>query len=390
MKKINELTRSRQSVGLYVSDFLSPSMTFIYRQIISLSNKYKIIPLTRMRRNEELFPYAPIHEYPLNYSERIINKINRIRGRSYAKLSKDADIFFENKIKEEKIELIHAHFGTSAVEIMDLVNRLNVPLVTTLHGFDASYMLKNRGYVKQLNKLFECSEIITVSEKMKCDIIKMGCNPNKIEAIHLGIPVSKFKYIQKKSINEKVRDGEVVNFLQISNFVEKKGHIYTIRAFWRLLEKKSNIKLTLVGSGPEKRRCQELVNQLNIEEYVDFVEHVNEVEVARMMSEADCFLHHSITSRSGDTEGIPTVMMEAMSSGLPVVSTIHAGIPELIIDNKTGYLTEEKDVDQYVNKLIKILSDDGSLGKNGRKIVENLFNSQVQDDKLAKFYEKCI
>lgn len=113
-------------------------------------------------------------------------------------------------------------------------------------------------------------------------------------------------------------------------------------------------------------------------------------EVVTLMREADVFLHHSVTAENGDQEGIPTVIMEAMASGLTVVSTYHAGIPELIKDKETGYLVMEKDVDGYVKQLENVMYSDNTIRDNALKHIRENFNIDVQNKELIKIYQHIL
>ncbi len=113
--------------------------------------------------------------------------------------------------------------------------------------------------------------------------------------------------------------------------------------------------------------------------------------VKELMKQADIFVHHSITASNGDQEGIPNVIMEAMATGLPIISTYHAGIPELITDEFNGYLVEEKDSEEYAKKIRKLLTEDISfIPLNARKTIEEKFNLKKQQIKLNSIYEELL
>jgi glycosyltransferase involved in cell wall biosynthesis len=187
-----------------------------------------------------------------------------------------------------------------------------------------------------------------------------------------------------------MRRGEVVEFLQVSNFVEKKGHCYTVRAFRELLEVYPNCRLTLAGDGNLRSAIEILCGELGIKEKVRFVGKVTRSEVPPIMASADIFVHHSVTAVDGDKEGIPTVLMEAMATGLIPVSTLHAGIPELITDGIHGFLSPEKDIQAYVTKLKLALACREEICRAARRKVEEDFNLNRQNQKLNAIYQKVI
>ena len=130
--------------------------------------------------------------------------------------------------------------------------------------------------------------------------------------------------------------------------------------------------------------------ELGIEKSVRFMGLVEKETIRQLMNNADIFLHHSITSKEGDQEGIPNVMMEAMATGLPVISTKHSGIPELISDNYDGYLVDEKDVDSYTRVLVNIQEMPEDIGIKAREKIVNYYDQKIESEKLIAFCNKFI
>ena len=133
-----------------------------------------------------------------------------------------------------------------------------------------------------------------------------------------------------------------------------------------------------------------LVDDLAIGDKVMFPGLVYQEKVRDLMYSADVFLHHSITSNDGNMEGIPNVIMEAMATGLPVISTKHAAIPELVNHGLNGFLVEEKDVKAYEMEMIKMLNCNNDLGLNGRKKIENEFNLEKVNEELIYLYKEIL
>ncbi|NLE06592.1 MAG: glycosyltransferase, partial [Crenarchaeota archaeon] len=133
--------------------------------------------------------------------------------------------------------------------------------------------------------------------------------------------------------------------------------------------------------------CENQVEKLGIKDRVKFVGLVDKYRVRELMNKADCFVHHSITGKDGDKEGLPTVIMEALAMQLPVISTYHAGIPELIEHEKNGLLTEEKDIDALADMMYRIREIEPM---DYRKLIIDDFNLEKNTLNIIKIFEKVI
>lgn len=385
------------NVLFYLQHYLAPSMTFIYRQLKGIETLYHpIVFCSDRKENVDEFPFEKIYHKRRNFIQvkksKYYKKLfgNHTLLNTNPKLSFNQRKYLDNLIDRHNIKLIHAHFGPSGLEIVKFAQKKGIPLVVTFHGYDASVLLTMKRYTKNILKVFNYAYIIAVSENMKTELMKYGANENDVTVIRCGIPVEEFQFIKRESLLSKKRANSMISFLQVSSFVEKKGHIYTIRAFKEFLQSYPNAKLTLAGDGYLRQNVQNLCSELGIYDKVVFPGNVDYRNVPGLMKSADVFLHHSVTSQNGDKEGIPTVVMEAMASGLPTISTYHSGIPELIDNNENGLLVNEKDVNGYTGKMLDILNDNGRLGLNARKKIEHSFNLKIQNDKLISFYESIM
>jgi len=387
----------KPSVAIYLQHYLSPSMTFIYRQLIGVKDIFNTIVLCSDNlENTNLFPFNKISFKQRNFlsfkKSKIVTKIYGTHKLLSLQpvLSKSQSKYFISNLIENKVKLIHAHFGPSGLEILPIAKEINIPLVCTFHGYDASILLKYDNYVRNLKELFSYAHIITVSEEMKHRLIKIGANPEKIRVVRCGIPVDIFNFSERNNLAKKLKEKKVVNYLQVSNFVEKKGHVYTIEAFNLLLKNNPNSHLTLAGGGRLFNKIKELVIEKNLSDYVTFTGTVNEEKVKKLMFEADVFVHHSVTSERGDKEGVPTVLMEAMATGLPVISTFHSGIPELIDDGINGLLVEERDIKSYSEKMYEILFIGNRFSNSARNKVNEKFNLSENVSHLIDIYKNLI
>lgn len=269
-------------------------------------------------------------------------------------------------LKKHKIDVVLAEYGTHADYILPILKKANVPLVVHFHGYDASVknvVDKHQRYIKVFNY---ASKVIVVSKIMEQMILRLGCPESKLVYNPYG-PHPDFLKV-KPQFNLK-------QFIAVGRFTDKKAPYYTILAFKQVVTKHPDAKLLLAGDGQLLNMCVNLANYLDLNRNVEFLGVITPARYRELLAESIAFIQHSITASNGDMEGLPVAILEASAAGLPVVSTIHAGVPDAIIDEKTGYLVSEHDVNGMAQKMIKILDNKeatkqvGAAGK--RNIQEN-------------------
>jgi len=291
--------------------------------------------------------------------------------------------FFALRIRKQKCDLIHAHFGNIGNFCLLLKRITGVPSITTFYGGDIFMALKeNPDLYIELFK--NCDHFIALSNHIKERLIAVGCPKEKISVHNIGVDVEDIKFKMK----DFVRDGDI-NILIVGRLVEKKGIYYAIEAFSIALRKYKNIKLRIIGDGPLKGDLKHQVKRLNIAEKVLFLGALRQDKVINEMYNCHIFMLASVTAENGDQEGLGFVFAEAQAAGMPVISTWHNGIPEIVIHKKTGFLVEERNVDALAERLCYLLEHQevwNELGKNGRKFVEEKYNIRKQINKLEKIY----
>ena len=382
-------------VTIFIRTYLGISATFIYRQLKGVEPDFQPSVICQKYENLEIFPHNKIHcvpdtpKYKDSPWEKLTGKIKRTISGYHNLPGKETYNFWKESLEKDKSQLIHAHFGMEGIMMLPLVEMTGVPLIVTLHGYDMSRLLRRRGYKENLREMFnKCSLVIAVSDKFKKDAISLGCPSNKVIRHYIGVPVDEFKFTKRNKA-----PGDPLNFLQVARFTEKKGHTTTLKTFRKVLDNGVNGKLILVGDGPLLNQCKILAKELNLGENIEFTGKKPMKEISRYLEKADIFIQHSIVSQDGDTEGIPIGIMEAMASGLPVLSTRHSGIPELVIEGKSGFLCDEKDINQYANNWVNLANDNNlriEMGRFNRNRVEETFNIDRQNEKLKEIYKKVV
>ena len=283
-------------------------------------------------------------------------------------------------------DIVHCHFGPCG-QLGALLKELTVTkgkLLTTFHGYDMSRYLKKYGR-HAYDSLFTQGDLfLPISEHWKNKLIELGCPLEKIVIHRMGIDTAKFTFpARKPKMNDKVQ------FLSIGRLVEKKGFQYSIRAVATIRETFPNIEYTIIGEGPLRRSLESLIDELHVGDCVHLLGWMRQDELVQALTDADILLAPSVTSHNGDQEGIPVALMEALALGLPVISTLHSGIPELIQDRKTGLLVPERDVDALSNKLKYVLLNQeywAQAAKAGRKYVEENHEINKLNDQLVHVF----
>jgi colanic acid/amylovoran biosynthesis glycosyltransferase len=287
-----------------------------------------------------------------------------------------------------RYDVVHCHFGPNGVlaaELRDL-GAFDAPIVTQFHGYDASSYVRRWG-PDVYARLFERGDrFLCVSRRIQRLLVDLGCDEGKTRIHHTGVRVAQIPFVRRAPA-----PGERIRLLTVGRLVEKKGVEFSLRAVASLIPEYPNLVYTIVGDGPERDRLAALANDLSLGEHVQLVGAKLRGEVARLMQEAHIFLASSVSGADGDEEGIPVVLMEALASGVPVVSTTHAGIPELVVHGTGGLLAPERDsrtLAQHIRFLVTHPREREAMVLAGRKRVEAEYDSERLNERLLVLYDE--
>jgi colanic acid/amylovoran biosynthesis glycosyltransferase len=287
-------------------------------------------------------------------------------------------------------DILHCQFGPIG-EFGLLLRDTGVfhgKIVTSFRGFDISSYVKEQGD-NTYEDLFRRGDLfLCVSEHIKADLIRLGCDREKIIVHRSGIDPNTFNVIRREP-----KTAGKTTILTIARLVEKKGVEYGIEAVAKIAAKYPEVEYKIAGDGPLRDKLQLLIAKLNVGDKIELLGWRSQDQIAQLLERSDILLTPSLTSSKGDQEGIPGVIMEAFATGLPVVSTEHAGIPELVQDGASGFLVPEKDVDALIQKL-EILIEQPQLryamGRTGRKFVEQYYNIETLNNRLVEVYQELL
>jgi colanic acid/amylovoran biosynthesis glycosyltransferase len=181
--------------------------------------------------------------------------------------------------------------------------------------------------------------------------------------------------------------GAPPHFLAAGRFVGKKGPVYTLLAFRRLLERAPEARLTMLGEGEMRSACEQLAAALGLAARVDFPGAYAHGELAARLRRSRAFVQHSLRQPDGDSEGTPVALLEAAASGVPAVSTRHAGIPQAVVDGEGGLLCDEGDVEAMADAMVQLALDPGLAGAMGRRAREHVAARYAIDLRLGRLGE---
>ena len=288
--------------------------------------------------------------------------------------------------RRSHVDVVLAEYGPTGVAVMEACRKSNLPLLVHFHGYDASVREVLRENAETYPAMFkQAAAIIAVSRAMERKLISLGAPAEKVHYNPCGIDCDDFDGADPEHA--------APIFLAVGRFVEKKAPQLTLRAFAKVHEALPEAHLRMIGDGPLLDECRELARQLNIEQAVTFLGAQSHEVVRDEMRKARAFAQHSVEAANGDCEGTPIGILEAGASGLPVVSTRHAGIPDVVIEGETGFLVDEKDVESMAAYMVRLVHDTAlasRLGHAARLHIESAFSSKHSISRLCAIIESCL
>jgi colanic acid/amylovoran biosynthesis glycosyltransferase len=291
------------------------------------------------------------------------------------------------RVAEERPRLVHAHFATDGLLALPLAERLGVPLVTTLHGFDVT---RGRGVLLRSGRLSwmryallgerlrrRGTLFIAVSDAIRQCALALGFPSERTVTLRNGVDLGRFG---------RAPDPERGVVLHVGRLVEKKGTALLLDAMAQI-----DGELVVIGDGPLRRRLERRAAALRIDRRVRFLGNLPADAVAAWMARAWLLAAPSVTASDGDSEGLPTVIAEAAAASLPVVASDHSGLPEAVMEGETGFLVPEGDAHALATRLATLLlAPDlrARMGAAARRMAEDRFDAVKQAACLEALYDR--
>lgn len=376
------------TVASYCTVFLKPEMLHIYRQVTGLQ-RYDTFVVTKERMHKETFDFDDVMllDPPRNnFLKRFIrkylqNKEPLIYRGEFDRLMK--------VIGHRKPDLMHIYFGHTGVHLLPFIRESRLPCVVSFHGADVMPRKDRPGYEATLRKLLHVIPLaLARSESLSERLRLYGCPPEKIRINRTGIPLEHFTIVDR-SAN---REGGL-RIVQACRLIEKKGLQTSLRAFAEVVREFHHAHFDIAGEGPLRETLESLAAQLGIAEKVRFLGFLDQEQLRQLYADGDVFLHPSEITAGSDQEGVPNSMLEAMATGLPVVATLHGGIPEAVRSGVDGLLVPERNVPALAAALTEMLQSTErrlAMGKSAAEAVRSKFDQATQIARLEECYDEVL
>ncbi len=366
--------------------FFAGSETFIYHYISNLKQFHPIcLGEDFVNLDQFSFPEEDLCSISIKWHllRRLHHKITRRNFKSSTIVDKIA--------QKKNVKLLHAHFGKNGVYALRAKMRLEIPLITSFYGIYLSKLVKSGVGIAEYTILFREGDLFLVEGPyMKSKLENLGCPARKIQIQRIAVELDRIPFTPRKPM----KSGEKAILIFSGRFVEKKGLIYALKAIKDVRKVKKNIEFLIIGDGPLKSEIKHFINTNEMREYVRMLGFLHYENYLKEMQKADIFIQPSITASNGDSEGgAPTTILEAQAMGMPVISSYHADIPNIVIPGKSALLANEKDWKMLSNHIVFLLENQEAweqMGQTGRRFVETYHDVKKEITALEEKYDLLL
>jgi glycosyltransferase involved in cell wall biosynthesis len=284
------------------------------------------------------------------------------------------DVAMKRFLLRHGVTVALVEFLDEFLDFVPLLVRMGIPYVVQGHGIDVSASLRQPGVAERYLAYKSARAILTRSEFHRQRLINLGLPAEKIHLNVGGVEIPAAPPVRPPSASKR--------FLAVSRMVPKKGSIYLLEAFRLAAARDPEISLDIVGKGPLYPAAQQFVHACGLSERVHLHGASQEVR-DRMMTQCGVFVQHSITDpETGDEEGLPAAIQEAMAQAMAVVSTRHTGIREAVIEGETGLLADEGNVQEMADDFLRVTSCATVFGEAGYRRAAAQFSWEAERERL--------
>lgn len=361
----------------------------MYRQILGLK-RFETFVLAKERAEEQRFPFSEVELLPVRSRTNFVRRYWLKHVKGLPSLHYRGEVRDLLKVlNRRRVDLMHIYFGHTAVHLLSFIESWEKPCLVSFHGADVMPREEHPEYIGQLRRLLQRVPLVLArSHSLIERLLALGCPEKKIRLNRTGIPLQEFNFHQRVAPT-----GGAWHFVQACRLIPKKGLGTSLKAFAVFHQRHPQARLTIAGEGPMQQELEQLIAQLGLGAAVAMPGFLGQRELNDLYRSSHIFLHPSRITKDSNQEGVPNSMLEAMSTGLPVLATWHGGIPEAVEDNRTGLLVKEGD-DQALALQMELLTRDAGLwqmmGKAASESVARDFEQQAQVARLEDCYQELL
>lgn len=380
---------NRPTVASYCTTFLKPEMLHIYRQIKGL-RRYETFVICKERQSEDLYPMP---DGGIEVAPGV--KSNFLRRFWLKYIKHEPAIVYRGEygvlaglLNRREADLMHVYFGHTGVHLLPFIHRWPKPTVVSFHGMDVQTRAHDPSYEVRLRELLKASRLVLARSQSLLDrLLELDCPEDKVRMNRTGIPLDQFP-----TISRSWPENGAWHLVQACRLIEKKGLDDAIHAFAAFTKVHPQSQFTIAGEGPLLEPLKRLRDDLGLQNKIQFPGFVKGSALCDLFHSAHLFIHPSRMTADQNQEGVPNAMLEAMATGLPVVATLHGGIPEAVRNGVTGLLVPERDR-AGLERSLHELTDSPALwermGAAAALDVRENFESSEQIAKLEQAYDEA-
>jgi colanic acid/amylovoran biosynthesis glycosyltransferase len=380
---VNEWVRLAQRLRLYFASLIESRERPIQPEAAALLPSVCFTPVLHpatIAANVSL-----LARRPGSYVRLLLRVLRGSAGRPMGGILKGFVVFWKSVrlarlVQRFGIGHVHAHFINHPATAAWIVGKLTgASFSVTAHANDLFV-----GPALLEEKVRDAAFVVAISEFNRQELRSVADNGTPLHVVRCGVDVGAFSYRERERLRR---------LLCVARLADTKGHADLIRAFELLTARFPDASLDLVGAGPERGRLERLVRSLNLSDRVNFLGALTNKEVLERLADSDLFALAAFAERSGAKDGIPVALIEAMASGLPVVTTRISGIPELVRDGETGLLVPPRRPDLLAGALGRLMDDPAlgrTLARSARAHVAREFALERETDRLAALFEGAL
>lgn len=265
----------------------------------------------------------------------------------------------EEALARHRVEVALGEYLDAWLPLVDVLDRAGVRFWAHAHGYDVSRRLRSPYWADAYRRYERAAGVIAVSAVTRDRLVGIGLPADRIHVVPCGVDVP--------DVPPRRERGETVRCLAVGRLCAKKAPLVTLEAFRRAAARRPELRLDVVGAGPLEEACRRFVADHDLADVVSLHGAVPHEDVRRLLGGADIFLQHSVVdAETGDEEGLPVAVLEAMAAAVPVIATRHGGIPEAVGDGETGWLVDEQDVAAMADRIGRLLDDADVAAEMGR------------------------